>query len=62
VPAADVAFSGETLATLTAGTRACKPPGSGPERQTFHMPRRFRIVDPVELFAGAESSLALLRS
>lgn len=58
----DAAFSGETLATLTAGIRACESPGCAQNGQTFHMPRMFRIVYPAEIFAGAESSLAFLRS
>lgn len=57
-----VAFSGEILATLTAGTRACNPLAPARNGQTFHMPRMFRIFYPVEIFAGAEPSLAFLRS
>ena len=59
----DVAFSGEILATLTVGNQSLQIP-LAPARngQTFHMPRVFRIVYPVEIFAGAEPSLAFLRS
>lgn len=57
-----VAFSGETLAALASSTRACKSLVAARNGQTFHMPRRFRIVYPAEIFAGAKSSLAFLRS
>jgi hypothetical protein len=58
-----VAFSGEPLVTLTVGTSACESSWLRPRTaRPFYMPRMFRIVDPTEIFAGAESSLAFLRS
>lgn len=59
----DIAFSGEILATLTAGNQSLQVPlAAAQDGQTFHLPQRFRIVDPATVFAGAASSLACLRS
>jgi hypothetical protein len=53
-----VAFSGETLATLTVGTRAWESSWLRPRTARPSTPRMFRIIYPTEIFAGAESSLA----
>lgn len=53
--AAAIAFSGETLATLTISNQNVQIPlASAQDNQTFPMPRMFRIVYPAEIFAGQE--------
>ena len=50
-----VAFSGETLATLTIDNQSLEIPLSpAQDKQTFPVPRMFRIVYPTEIFAGQE--------
>jgi alpha-tubulin suppressor-like RCC1 family protein len=54
-----VAFSGETLATLTVDNQALQIPLAAAQNgQTFEMPRMFRIVYPAEIFAGQEEQIA----
>jgi alpha-tubulin suppressor-like RCC1 family protein len=54
----NVAFSGETLATLTVDNQDVQIPlAPAQNNQTFQMPRMFRIVYPAEMFAGQEEQV-----
>src|SRR5215510_7341568 len=53
-----VAFSGETLATLTIDNQDVSIPlAPAQNNQTFQMPRMFRIVYPTDMFAGQEEQV-----
>jgi len=55
----DVAFSGETLATLTVDNQDVQIPIAPAQNgQTFQMPRLFRIAYPDEIQAGVEEQIA----
>jgi len=56
--AGDVAFSGDTLATLTIDNQAVQIPLAPAQNgQTFQMPRLFRIAYPAQIQAGAEEQI-----
>ncbi len=58
-PAADIAFSGETVATLTADNTSVQVPLAPAQNdQTFPIPRMFRIVYPAEVVSGQEEQVA----
>ena len=53
-----VAFSGDTLATLTVDNQDVQIPlAPVQDHQTFQMPRLFRIVYPTEMFSGQEQQV-----
>lgn len=53
-----VAFSGDTLATLTLDNQSVQIPlAPAQNNQTFQMPRMFRIVYPAEMYAGREEQV-----
>ena len=54
----EVAFSGETLATLTIDNQDVQIPlAPAQNNQTFQMPRMFRIVYPTDMFAAQEEQV-----
>jgi alpha-tubulin suppressor-like RCC1 family protein len=56
----DVAFSGETLATLTTDNQGVQIPlAPAQNNQTFQLPRLLRIVYPAEMYAGREEQIIL---
>jgi alpha-tubulin suppressor-like RCC1 family protein len=53
-----VAFSGDTLATLTIDNQSLQIPlAPAQNNQTFQMPRLFRLVYPTDVFAGQEEQV-----
>jgi hypothetical protein len=55
----EVAFFGETVATLTVDNQSVEIPlAPAQDNQTFQMPRMFRIVYPAEMFVGQEEQVA----
>ncbi len=57
--AGDIAFSGDTLATLTIDNQAVQIPLAPTQNgQTFAMPRLFRIAYPGQIQAGSEEQIA----
>lgn len=55
-----VAFSGETLATLTIDNQSVQVPLAPAQNgQTFQMPRLLRLVYPAEMYAGREEQVTL---
>jgi cysteine-rich repeat protein len=55
----DIAFSGETLATLTADNQDLQIPLAAPQNnQTFQLPRMVRIAYPAEVTAGQTAQIA----
>jgi alpha-tubulin suppressor-like RCC1 family protein len=53
-----VAFSGDTLATLTTDNQGVQIPlAPAQNNQTFQIPRMFRIVYPADMFAGQEEQV-----
>jgi alpha-tubulin suppressor-like RCC1 family protein len=58
-PPAAVAFSGETVATLTVDNQSVQIPLAPAQNgQTFAMPRMFRIVYPTDVVSGLEEQVA----